>query len=79
MASSPPIFELFSEDPEIIALQAMIKGLRHFSHSKKELTMRHFKLVCCRRVVSQAAQAPGDDRGHRDVLSGRPPTSSGRN
>lgn len=46
MASKPkatPI-EIVSTDPEIMALQTLIRGLRHFG-AKPNLTFRHFKVM----------------------------------
>jgi RIO-like serine/threonine protein kinase len=50
--------EIMSDDPEIVALQAMIRGLRHLG-SKPMLTMRHFKIIvatelACRVTKKQA-------------------------
>ena len=41
-ASTAPI-EVASADPEIMALQAMIKGIEHFN--SRQLSMRHLKVL----------------------------------
>lgn len=46
MASAPAI-EIFSHDPEVLALQAMIKGLRHCNG---KMTMRHLKVMLAIRL-----------------------------
>jgi RIO-like serine/threonine protein kinase len=56
MASLAPI-EVFSDDPEVMALQALIKGLRHFGNNPN-LTMRHFKVLAAVELCLKLAKRP---------------------
>jgi hypothetical protein len=56
VASSPALV-FFSEDPEVAALQAMIKGLRHFG-ARPEFTMRHFKVLAAVELCLKLAKRP---------------------
>lgn len=54
-ANSPPkAIEVASEDPEIIALQAMIKGLHHFN--ERNLSGRHLKVLMAVELCIKAAR-----------------------
>lgn len=56
MASAGPV-QIFSDDPEVMALQALIKGLRHFG-SKPTLTFRHFKLLAAVELGVKLTKKP---------------------
>lgn len=57
MASSPPVLEIFTEDPEVQALLALIKGLSHFG-KKEQFTMRHFKVLAAVEICLKLAKRP---------------------
>jgi hypothetical protein len=57
VASSPPVLEVFTEDPEVQALIALIKGLRHFAN-RPDFTMRHFKVLAAVEICIKLAKRP---------------------
>lgn len=61
LSRTKPI-EIASDDPEVMALQAMIKGLEHFS--SRHLTMRHLKILMavelCLKLTSGKLHASSD-------------------
>ena len=52
-SNSPDSYiELLSRDPEVMALQAMIKGLQHFN--SRSFTMRHLKVLMAVQLCVKA-------------------------
>lgn len=55
VANSPPkAIEVSSDDPEIMALQAMIKGLHHFN--ERHLSGRHLKVLMAVELCIKVAK-----------------------
>lgn len=54
MATQPAV-EIFSHDPEVLALQAMIKAMRHFGG---KMTMRHLKVLLSVRLCLKVTNRP---------------------
>lgn len=60
--SSPKLFEIVSSDPEVMALQAMIRGMHHFN--SRQLTMRHVKVLMATELWIKAVQAKAFPRAN---------------
>jgi hypothetical protein len=51
-SKAPPPITIASDDPEIIMLQTLIKGMHHFN--QRALTMRHFKVLMGVKLCTKA-------------------------
>ncbi len=61
MPSKAAPIEVFSDDPEVMALQAMIRGMRHFN--AKKLAMRHMRILAAVNVCVKVTKKPATIEG----------------